>query len=116
MCIRDSYGSDVSRIDVEIISVIDSFERIERFNGYPTSGQEQIVQIVASVANTEPNTLILIDEPELSLHVDWQIKFIDNLLQLADDKMLIIATHSPDICLNHLEMSKALNFNADYLG
>lgn len=110
------YGSDVSSIDAEIIAAIDTFEKIERFNQYPTSGQEQIVQIVASVANTEPNTLILIDEPELSLHVDWQIKFIDNLLQLTDEKMLIVATHSPDICLNHLDMSKALEFNVDYLG
>ena len=110
------YGSDVSSIDAEIIAVIDTFEKIERFNQYPTSGQEQIVQIVASVANTEPNTLILIDEPELSLHVDWQIKFIDNLLQLSYRKMLIVATHSPDICLNHLAFSQALEFNVDYLG
>ena len=46
-----------------------------------------------------PNTVVLIDEPELSLHVAWQKKFLPDLMNVAElsgfDSM--VATHSPFI-------------------
>jgi predicted ATP-binding protein involved in virulence len=48
---------------------------------------------------TKPGSLILIDEPEISLHVAWQIKFlrdIQEIIKLADFDVLI-ATHSPSL-------------------
>ncbi len=36
------------------------------------------------------------DEPELSLHVDWQEKLLGALTQLAGRCQFIVATHSPD--------------------
>lgn len=43
--------------------------------------------------------LILIDEPELSLHITWQSEFIRELTRFNKerDKQFVIATHSPDI-------------------
>ncbi len=41
--------------------------------------------------------IFIIDEPELSLHVEWQNKFIPNLLEVAGGTQLILATHSPEI-------------------
>jgi predicted ATP-binding protein involved in virulence len=48
---------------------------------------------------TEPNTLILIDEPEISLHVMWQKEFVKDLLEIAKLKNIsfCLATHSPQI-------------------
>ncbi len=45
------------------------------------------------------NSLILVDEPEISLHVAWQRQFIDELNEICKLKGLqgIVATHSPDI-------------------
>ena len=45
------------------------------------------------------NSLILIDEPEISLHVSWQRQFIDELKEICIMKGLqgLVATHSPDI-------------------
>ena len=45
------------------------------------------------------NSLILVDEPEISLHVAWQRQFIDELNEICQLKSLqgIVATHSPDI-------------------
>ena len=40
------------------------------------------------------------DEPELSLHVDWQEKLIDKILQLNPNCQLVIATHSPSLLFN----------------
>ena len=46
------------------------------------------------------------DEPESSLHLEWQESLIDNLLQLNEHAQIIIATHSPGILmkgwLNHV--------------
>lgn len=46
-----------------------------------------------------PNSLILIDEPEISLHLKWQRTFINDILKLSQDlnPRFIIATHSPAI-------------------
>ena len=45
------------------------------------------------------NTIVLIDEPELSLHVTWQKKFIPDLLDIIEVAGFdaLIATHSPYI-------------------
>lgn len=45
------------------------------------------------------HSLILVDEPEISLHVTWQRQFIDELNEICKLKELqgIVATHSPDI-------------------
>ena len=47
----------------------------------------------------EPNTLVLIDEPEVSLHVTWQKQFLPDLIDIV--KLVgidvIVATHSPYI-------------------
>lgn len=50
------------------------------------------------------NSLILVDEPEISLHVSWQRQFIDELNEICELKNLqsIVATHSPDIVGNNV--------------
>lgn len=67
-----------------------------------SSGERQIVILFANVmfnkytAENVENILI-IDEPELSLHIKWQEKFIDTLLISSNKTQFILATHSPDI-------------------
>lgn len=47
----------------------------------------------------DKNTLILIDEPEISLHVAWQKRFISDILSIIDVNHfdVLIATHSPQL-------------------
>ena len=56
------------------------------------------------------NTIVLIDEPELSLHVAWQKRFLPDLLKIVDltDFDAIIATHSPFIVGDKTELMVAL--------
>jgi predicted ATP-dependent endonuclease of OLD family len=51
------------------------------------------------------NGLLLIDEPEISLHIAWQKMFMDDLLRIVKYKGInvIVATHSPQIINNHWE-------------
>ncbi|MFT5874375.1 MAG: putative ATPase [Clostridium sp.] len=43
------------------------------------------------------NSIILIDEPELSLHPEWQQKILDFYRNIGNNNQIIIATHSPHI-------------------
>lgn len=42
-------------------------------------------------------SIYIADEPELSLHVEWQQSLITNLLRINPGGQIIFATHSPDI-------------------
>jgi predicted ATP-dependent endonuclease of OLD family len=43
------------------------------------------------------NAVVVIDEPELSLHVDWQRQLFPILLGQQATNQFVIATHSPFI-------------------
>jgi energy-coupling factor transporter ATP-binding protein EcfA2 len=55
-------------------------------------------------------SLVLIDEPELSLHIHWQRKFLRILKRIitANPMDLLIATHSPDIVFDRRDLSTSL--------
>ena len=65
-----------------------------------SSGEKhEIIVFYNLIFKTEDNTLLLIDEPEISLHISWQKKFTEDLLRIIQYKKLnvIVATHSPEI-------------------
>ncbi len=59
---------------------------------------------------TKENSLILIDEPEISLHVTWQKEFLKDLLNIAEINNIsfCIATHSPQIINNYWDLTTDL--------
>ncbi len=61
--------------------------------------QNEIVMLYFMIFKVPDNKLLLIDEPEISLHVRWQNGFLDDLSYIAKTKSLqvIVATHSPHI-------------------
>lgn len=61
--------------------------------------QHELVLHYDLLFRVEENTIVLIDEPELSLHVSWQKRFLPDLLEFADLSAFdaIVATHSPYI-------------------
>jgi len=61
-----------------------------------SSGEKQMVRILLECLATE-NNCILIDEPELSLHVDWQHRLVECMRLVNDDAQIILATHSPEV-------------------
>lgn len=58
------------------------------------------------IFDSKPGNLVLIDEPEISLHIEWQESFIDNLLEICKMNGLqaIVATHSPSIVGSHYDL------------
>lgn len=61
-----------------------------------SAGEKQMLSFLCYNAFTN-NGQILIDEPEISLHVDWQRILFPTLLQQGTGNQFIIATHSPFI-------------------
>ena len=57
------------------------------------------------IFNTGENGLVLIDEPEISLHIEWQDTYLDKLIAICEMNGLqaIIATHSPNIVSSHYD-------------
>ncbi|MDE7402278.1 MAG: AAA family ATPase [Muribaculaceae bacterium] len=73
-----------------------SFLRLETLS----SGEKnQIILLYDLIFCTPANSVLLVDEPELSLHVAWQMDYLEELEDIAkrNDLMVIVATHSPHI-------------------
>ena len=66
-----------------------------------SSGEKQLIIILLkALIQEDRHFLLFIDEPETSLHTDWQEKLIDNIRSLNSHAQIIIATHSPSIVLD----------------
>jgi predicted ATP-binding protein involved in virulence len=75
--------------------------------------QQEVVLLYELLFKVQPGTLVLIDEPELSLHVVWQKQFLDDLLKIIELQKInvIIATHSPQIINNRWDLTVDLEEN-----
>jgi hypothetical protein len=125
----DVFDDIRSRIDLfkSLISArfIDKELQIDRENGFKitsangtdvpldklSSGeQHQLILIFDLLFEVTPNSLIMIDEPELSLHVAWQNSFIESLLRIIglNSFDVLLATHSPAIVARHFSLSVEL--------
>jgi predicted ATPase len=65
-----------------------------------SSGERQLLVIFAHAFFNrygERNTVFIIDEPELSLHLIWQEKFAETILKISPSSQFLLATHSPEI-------------------
>lgn len=61
-----------------------------------STGEKHLLRILVPTLLIGKNTL-LIDEPEISLHVDWQRDLIHSMRALNPEAQLIFATHSPEV-------------------
>ena len=89
--LRDTYTFDtIDKIRNESI-------KIESLS----SGERQLLYILSRVANTkDKQAFLLMDEPEISLHLNWQEKLISSIKKLNKNCQIIIVTHSPAIVMD----------------
>lgn len=63
-----------------------------------SSGEKQLMILLIQALLWEDKPVVyVVDEPELSLHVEWQGKLLTGLVELARSIQLIVATHAPEI-------------------
>ncbi|MBA3923788.1 MAG: AAA family ATPase, partial [Nostocaceae cyanobacterium] len=72
--------------------------------------QHELVLLYELLFKVQPNSLVLIDEPELSLHVGWQTQFLKDLQDITKlaDLDILMATHSPDIIQDRWDLTVEL--------
>lgn len=76
-----------------------------------SSGERQLVVMLGHLSlnpSLEGSGVFIVDEPELSLHIDWQEKFVDAVQRANPNVQLILATHSPAIILDRVGSTRAL--------
>jgi len=66
-----------------------------------SSGEKQMLAILLTVL-VEDNLpyVLFMDEPEVSLHIEWQQKLIENIMTLNPNVQIILTTHSPAVIMN----------------
>ena len=72
--------------------------------------QHELVLLYDLLFGISPNSLIMIDEPELSLHVAWQRQLLSDLQEMANlsDFHVLLATHSPQIIGDRWDLASIL--------
>ncbi|MGB3180791.1 MAG: AAA family ATPase [Cyclobacteriaceae bacterium] len=101
------------KIDKEKGFVIQS--TIEENKPIPLSGlssgeQHELVLFYQLLFVTKAESFLLLDEPEISLHISWQDEFLNDLKEVIDlsNLTVLIATHSPDIIGNYWNLTTQL--------
>ncbi len=72
--------------------------------------QHELVMIYEILFQVKKHSLVLIDEPELSLHLGWQVKFLEDLQEISAlaDLDFLIATHAPSLIHDRWDLTVEL--------
>lgn len=66
-----------------------------------SSGEKQILAILLTVLIEDNLPYVLfMDEPEISLHIEWQKNLIDMIMDLNPHVQIVLTTHSPAVIMN----------------
>ena len=66
-----------------------------------SSGEKQMLVILLTVLVEDQQPYVLfMDEPEVSLHIDWQQQLLDLITELNPNVQIILTTHSPAVIMN----------------
>lgn len=91
---------------LEIID-IENGRNIDTYN--LSSGEKQeIILFYELIFNSDGKHLLLLDEPEISLHIAWQNNFLKDIkciVDLNDNLQIILATHSPHILSDNWDLN-----------
>lgn len=68
-----------------------------------SSGERQIVTLLFAATRLHNAAIVLVDEPEISLHVEWQRDLVRAMVEQVGTRQVIVATHSPEIGAEWLE-------------
>lgn len=100
---------DRGKITLKIL-LNDTKEEIELMD--LSSGEKQIVSIFSKLyLENDRKCILIIDEPELSLSIDWQRKLIPDIIASNNCDLLLTVTHSPFIFENDFdECAKEMRF------
>ena len=66
-----------------------------------SSGEKQLlILLTETLLQRKTNYVFIADEPELSLHIEWQRNLIKSIRELNPNAQILFATHAPEIAAN----------------
>ena len=66
-----------------------------------SSGEKQMLVILLTVLVEDHQPYVLfMDEPEVSLHIEWQKRLIELIVELNPNVQIILTTHSPAVIMS----------------
>lgn len=78
-----------------------------------SSGERQIVTLMYAATQVNSYKVLLVDEPELSLHLTWQRLLLKKMVTLFRYQQIIACTHSPVIRADYPDMGLILAPTSD---
>lgn len=105
-------NKEVSVASNDQLTILIKGKAVQRPISSLSSGERQLLVMLAHLSlnpNLAGSGVFIVDEPELSLHIDWQEKFVDAIREANPNVQLILATHSPAIILDHIDACRSLS-------
>ncbi|MGV3615053.1 MAG: AAA family ATPase [Fimbriimonas sp.] len=79
-----------------------------------SSGERQILSLIFAASRMGSTEIVLIDEPEISLHVDWQRLLFNKILDQLGMRQVIACTHSPIMASGYEDQMRRVVFRPVY--
>ncbi|AVH61968.1 AAA family ATPase [Nostoc sp. 'Peltigera membranacea cyanobiont' N6] len=76
--------------------------------GALSSGERQVATMLYAATHMSQEQVVLIDEPEISLHIDWQRLLLKKMSEQLPNPQIIVCTHSPFIAEEYADNLKEL--------
>lgn len=101
----------VSQKDGFLVETTQGENQVLKPNQLSSGEQHEIVLFYELIFKTSDNSFFLIDEPEISLHIDWQRHFLSDISKIANlgKHSFLIATHSPQIIGSRRDLAVSLD-------
>ena len=100
-CKRLLFNSSTAKFNIEVYNENkESIFTIYNFEALSSGEKQLLIILTVLYFNIDNNMIFLFDELEKSLHIEWQLKLIDEIRKLSRNYkniQLILATHSPQI-------------------
>lgn len=103
--VNEAFGNThkmVSKVQSKLLFDIENGETVSTRN--LSSGEKQFLIIMLTILlQRQEESIIIMDEPEISMHLDWQHRLIANIQSLNPNCQIILATHSPGVIMDGWE-------------
>lgn len=102
--INDAFKDTGKKIDTSQSKLIFNINGEDLSSRQLSSGEKQLLIIMLTVLlEREQEYVLLMDEPEISMHFEWQCKLIGNIRNLNPNCQIILTSHSPALIMDGWE-------------
>ena len=94
------FDSMSSRL-IPIVKIGNKNERSLDMNALSSGEKQLLILLTETLLQQKKPYVFIADEPELSLHIEWQRNLVNSIRSLNPNAQIIFATHAPEIAANH---------------